>query len=68
MLTVSIPLLAYVDFHQKVLALTPYITDQERNLLISKWAFMTTKKEYTTIISDLNTIAAAHGLKLPSVF
>jgi len=67
-LTVSIPLLAYVSFNQKISALTPYMTDQERNLIISKWAFMTTKKEYITIISDLNTIAAAHNLKLPSTF
>lgn len=66
--TVSVPLLAYIDFNQKVLALTPYMTDQERNLVISRWAFMTTKKEYTIIISDLNTIAAAHGLKLSSGF
>jgi hypothetical protein len=66
--TIVFPVQIYVEFHKKVDSMASFISQQERNDLISKWALMSNKKDYDVIINEISDIAESHKFALPHEF
>lgn len=52
-------------FDQRIRILTPYISELERQLLISRFSSMTTYNNYRKIMHDLETLATNNNIILP---
>ncbi|MFQ2591709.1 hypothetical protein IL332_02255 [Aeromonas caviae] len=52
------------DFNQHIRILTPYMTENERELIISEWSQMRSSKDYQKIYDKLVAVADKHEIKL----
>lgn len=57
-----------LDYHQKVNAISPYISDNDLKKIKSDWALMKTQEDYNKIIEKLKSIAKSQNIKLPESF
>jgi multisubunit Na+/H+ antiporter MnhB subunit len=53
------------SFTQHIVALAPYISDQEAKLLRSRWTQMKSEQDFDALYRDLNKIAKTNGVILP---
>lgn len=53
-------------FNQRLVAISPFITDQEEKAFKSKWALMTKREDFLAINSELEVIAVKNKIRLPS--
>ncbi len=53
------------SFQQHMLAVTPYLEDREEKILWSQWTQMRSRQDYDVIYARLESVAMAHGLRLP---
>lgn len=54
-----------IVFKQRLNAVAPYIDEQSRELILSKWALMESKMDYTYIVNNLRKVAGDNNIKLP---
>jgi hypothetical protein len=59
---------AHSTFDNRLMALTPVISDQERKNLIGQWAFMGSKSDFFAIDHNMETLANKYHVKLPERF
>lgn len=52
------------DFNQHIRILTPYMTENERELIISEWSQMRSSKDYQKIYDKLVAVADKNEIKL----
>jgi hypothetical protein len=55
---------AITDFNQHIRIITPYISKEENDKLISQWSQMRSLNDYNKICEKLSTVAQANDLKL----
>jgi hypothetical protein len=53
------------SFNQHLRIITPYITTQEKDLIISEFASMKSQKDYRMLYDKINAIAVKNELELP---
>jgi hypothetical protein len=53
------------SFNQKLNALSPYIDEAQKEILVSKWALMKSKKDYLEIKSIMEDEAKKNNIELP---
>jgi formate hydrogenlyase subunit 3/multisubunit Na+/H+ antiporter MnhD subunit len=53
------------SFNQHLRIITPYITTQEKDLIISEFASMKSQKDYRILYDKINSIAVKNDLELP---
>jgi ABC-type multidrug transport system permease subunit len=58
---------ANAKFQRRLMALSPAISQQEKNEILGKWAMMKSQADYEKIMDDIKSIAENHGLKLPNI-
>ena len=55
---------AITDFNQHLRIITPYVTNEEKNKIISKWSQMRNLEDYNEVYKDLLKVANGNNLKL----
>lgn len=55
---------AITDFNQHIRILTPYMTENEKELIISEWSQMRSSKDYQKIYEKLVAVADKNAIKL----
>jgi len=54
-----------LDFNQLTEILSPYLTEQQEEEYVSRWALMKNRAEYLSIISDFEMVASQNNILLP---
>ncbi len=63
--SVTFELGVVTSFNQHLVAIGPYVSDQEEKVFRSRWTQMTSERDYRALYSDLERIAATNGVRLP---
>lgn len=53
------------SFRQHLAILTPYISEDEKNILISKYSSMSSENDYRLLVKQMKSVAIAHNINLP---
>jgi hypothetical protein len=48
-------------FNQEIVIVSPYITEQQRQIFQSRFASMKTRAEFVTLFDEINKIAEQNG-------
>ncbi|WP_045392106.1 hypothetical protein [Vibrio rotiferianus] len=71
--SLKISFLVYVDlqmnasFSQRMMAIKPYITQKQHDILYSSWALMSSPEDYKNINSQIDKFGEVADIKLPTV-
>lgn len=63
--SIAFPIIINDSFHKRINIVSPYISEHDRLILLSKWSLMSNQKDYEDIQAALASAAKAGGLVLP---